>query len=396
MMTIFGTRPEAIKMAPLVLTLKRSPDFEPIVVVTAQHREMLDQVLELFHIVPDYDLGIQRDRQSLAEIAARSLAGLDPIVEEAQPDIVMVQGDTTTTMAGALAAFYRRIPVAHVEAGLRTHDRYSPYPEEINRRVTTQLANLHLTPTLESTANLVAEGVAPASIVCTGNSVIDALDYAVSLKSPYADPLLVGLDEDPRRVLLVTVHRRESWGEVMVGIGRALARLARTHPEMLIVVPLHLNPKVREDMLPSLAGVDNVVVIPPLPYGSFARLIDRAYVVLTDSGGIQEEAPSRGKPVLVLRDKTERPEAVSAGTAALIGTDETRIVEEVEGMFRNEERYRRMSRAVNPYGDGRAAERTHAALRWYFDLGERPSGFRDVSPLAAITPHECAIEASAT
>jgi UDP-N-acetylglucosamine 2-epimerase (non-hydrolysing) len=374
-MMIFGTRPEAIKMAPLILALRDAPDLAAQVVVTAQHRSMLDQVLDLFGIVPDHDLNIQRERQTLAGVTERALAGLDGLIAEHPPDLVMVQGDTTTTFAGALSAFYHQVPVAHVEAGLRTGNPSSPYPEEINRRLTTQLSTLHLTPTPTSTENLIKENVDREAVVCTGNTVIDALFGALEHRIGYDDPDLVDLDDDDRPVLLVTAHRRESWGAPMQAIGRALARIARAEPGLQIVLPIHLNPLVREAIIPELAEFDNVRLIEPLPYGSFCRLMDRSHLVLTDSGGIQEEAPSLGKPVLVMRDTTERPEALLAGTVRLVGTDEDRIVHEVRHLLHDRGAYRQMARAGNPYGDGRAAERTVAAIRWFFGEGERPKEF---------------------
>ena len=368
-MVVFGTRPEAVKLAPIILALAESEHFVPFVAVTAQHREMLDQVTGLFGIEPDADLDIMRPRQTLAEITTRALTGLDELVAQVQPDAMMVQGDTTTTFVGALAAHYHQVPVVHVEAGLRTFNRYSPFPEEMNRRLTSQLTSLHLAPTPASCANLVAEGVERPSIVVTGNSVIDALLWTVDKRIAYDDPKLDVLDTDGRRVLLVTAHRRESWGERMVGVGRALGRLARDEPDLLVVLPVHRNPTVREALLPPLDSLPNVIVTEPIGYGGFARLIDRSHVVLTDSGGVQEEAPSLGKPVLVMRENTERPEAVTAGTARLVGTDEDRIVAEVTALLHDEASYGAMANAVNPYGDGHAAPRSVAAMAHLFGLG---------------------------
>lgn len=353
---VYGTRPEAVKLAPVVRALRAHDAFDVSVVVTAQHRTMLDQVNEVFGIVPDVDLDILTERQTVTDVTVRALSGLSPVVERLAPDALVVQGDTTTTFAGALAAFYQRVPVVHVEAGLRTNDRYSPFPEEVNRRLTTQLTTLHLAPTEGNRANLLAEGVADSAIVVTGNTVVDALRYAVGLGGPSP------VGDDPRRVLLVTAHRRESWGEPMRGIGRALARLAKEHPDVLVVLPVHKNPVVREALLPPLDGVANVVVTEPLAYLPFVRLMDRAHVILTDSGGMQEEGPSLGKPVLVMRDTTERPEAVEAGTARLVGTDEDDVVAAVTELLTDEAAYDRMAKAVNPYGDGHAAERCVAAL----------------------------------
>lgn len=374
-MSVFGTRPEAIKFAPVLMELGADPAFEPAVVVTGQHREMLDQVLDLFGIRPDIDLDIHRTGQTLVDVMANALTGLQRALARLAPDLVLVQGDTNTTLAGALAAFYGQIPVAHIEAGLRTGSVHSPFPEEMNRRITTQLTSLHLAPTPRNVANLRAEGVGADQIVCTGNTVIDALEHAIRLNKGYSDPALEQLDADPRKVVLVTVHRRESWGDAMDGIGRALSRVAED-PDVLIVVPIHRNPLVRDSILPPLAGLGNVIVCEPLPYGSFARLIERSYLILTDSGGIQEEAPSRGKPVLVLRDTTERPEAVHAGTVSVVGTNEDAIVDAARRLLTDRDAYISMARAVNPYGDGLAAERSMAALRWFCGVGDRPDDFQ--------------------
>jgi UDP-N-acetylglucosamine 2-epimerase (non-hydrolysing) len=374
-LVVFGTRPEAIKLAPVIQLLERDERFEPIVVITAQHREMLDQVLELFCITADHDLAIQRKGQTLAGITTRALAGLDRIIATRRPDVLVVQGDTTSSFAGALAGFYHRVPVVHVEAGLRTTDRYSPYPEEINRRLITQLATLHLPPTHTAVANLRAGGVSSAEIVCTGNTVIDALFWAVNCCTAYDDPALDGIDEDPRRVIVATIHRRESWGARLEGIARALAQVALDNPGLLLVIPLHRNPTVRAAVLPAMVGVPNVQVIEPLPYGAFCRLMQRADLLVTDSGGIQEEAPSLGKPVLVLRDTTERPEAVVAGTVKLIGTDEGRVADEIRSLLTNADAYEEMAMAINPYGDGRSAERSTAAIAWLLGEGDRPDDF---------------------
>src|SRR4051812_20704691 len=314
-MVVFGTRPEAIKVAPVILALREADDLEPIVVVTGQHRAMLDQVLEVFGIVPDHDLAIIQPGQTLTDITCRVLQGLAPVIESERPDLVVVQGDTTTTFAAAMAAFYAGVPVAHLEAGLRTGDKHSPFPEEVNRRLTTGLADLHLAPTASSRDNLLAEHVDPETVLVTGNTVIDALLTAVDRPVPYGDPALDDLDADPRRVLLVTAHRRESWGGGMQSIGKALAELARTEPDLLIVFPIHKNPIVRDAILPQVEPYANIRIVEPLGYGGFARLMQRSHIILTDSGGVQEEGPSLGKPVLVMRDTTERPEAVTAGAA---------------------------------------------------------------------------------
>lgn len=374
-MPIFGTRPEAIKMAPIVTAFQQSPDFECIVTVTGQHREMLDQVNELFGIVPDHDLNILQQRQSLSAIMTRTIDGLDKLFSEKKPDAVIVQGDTTTSTAGAIAAFYHGIPVVHVEAGLRSGDLFSPFPEEANRKITSQISSLHLAPTSVSKANLLAEGIAEADIVVTGNSVIDALLTTVDKHIPFSDPQLEDLAASGRKILLVTTHRRENQGDAMRGVGRALARIAEAEPDLVIVLPAHKNPVVREAVLPALEGRNNVVVTEPLAYGEFTRLLSLAHIVLTDSGGVQEEAPSLGKPVLVMRDNTERPEAVDAGTVSLIGTDEETIVKEVDRLLNQQDAFDAMANAVNPYGDGLAASRTIAAVAELLGTGRRVTDF---------------------
>jgi UDP-N-acetylglucosamine 2-epimerase (non-hydrolysing) len=379
-MVIFGTRPEAIKVAPLIQALAAAPWSRPVVAVTAQHRRILDQVLELFAICPKYDLDIMRLGQTLTDVTVGALRGLGPVLADADPDLVVVQGDTTTTFAAALTSFYRRVPVVHLEAGLRTGDVLSPYPEEMNRRLTSQLASLHLAPTPSARTNLLAEGVDPSSVVVTGNTVIDALQWTVGRRMPYRDRELAELDTDPRPMLLVTAHRRESWGEPMTAIGAALADLAQSQPDLLIVLPVHPNPRVREALLPAVTGLANVLVVEPLAYGEFARLLDRATIVLTDSGGVQEEAPSLGKPVLVMRDTTERPEAVAAGTARLVGTDRDQIVANVCSLLHDADAYAAMANAVNPYGDGRAAERSCQAMARFLGLDATVSEFTANSP----------------
>ncbi|MDQ4143094.1 MAG: UDP-N-acetylglucosamine 2-epimerase (non-hydrolyzing) [Actinomycetota bacterium] len=404
-MVIFGTRPEAIKMAPAILALKESPAFEPIVAVTAQHRSMLDQVLDLFSITPDHDLNIIEPRQTLTGVTLKALGKLSPLVEATKPDVVLVQGDTTTTFIGALAAFYNQVPVVHMEAGLRTGMPYSPFPEEINRCLTTRLSSLHLAPTSSNKTNLLVENIAARDVVVTGNTVIDALLHTVDRKVDYDEPALDGIDEVNRRVLLVTAHRRESWGEPMKGIGRALARIARAHPDLLIVFPMHKNPLVREAIMPSVSGLDNVIVVEPLAYGAFARLMNRADVILTDSGGVQEEAPSLGKPVLVMRDTTERPEAMLAGTVKLVGAEEDAIVAATDELLRDDAAYAEMANAVNPYGDGFAAERTVHAIAHFlgdgppveeFSSHEVPAASNAVSPsthsAASVAPFSLGLE----
>ena len=367
-LTVFGTRPEAIKMAPVVHALAKDPFFEAKVCVTAQQREMLDQVLKLFSIVPDYDLNIMQPGQGLTEITCRILEGLKPILAEFKPDVVLVHGDTTTTLATSLAAFYQRIPVGHVEAGLRTGDLYSPWPEEANRTLTGHLAMYHFSPTETSRQNLLRENVADSRIFITGNTVIDALlwvrDQVMSsdtLRSelaanyPFIDP--------DKKMILVTGHRRESFGRGFEEICQALADIAITHQDIQIVYPVHLNPNVREPVNRILGHVKNVILIDPQEYLPFVWLMNHAWLILTDSGGIQEEAPSLGKPVLVMRDTTERPEAVTAGTVRLVGTDKQRIVEEVTRLLKDENEYQAMSRAHNPYGDGQACSRILEALK---------------------------------
>lgn len=374
-MPIFGTRPEAIKMAPIVSALQESPHFRCIVTVTGQHREMLDQVNELFGIVPDHDLNILQQRQSLSAIMTRTIDGLETLFAQSRPDAVVVQGDTTTSTAAAIAAFYHGIPVVHVEAGLRSGDLLSPFPEEANRKITSQITRLHLAPTSTSRENLLREGISPQDIVVTGNTVIDALLATVDKQLPFTDPRLEELTASGRRILLVTTHRRENQGESMRGVGRALARIADAEPDLVIVLPAHKNPVVREAVLPALEGKANVLVTEPLAYGEFTRLLSVAHVVLTDSGGVQEEAPSLGKPVLVMRENTERPEALEAGTVKLIGTDEERIVTEVTRLLHNPGHFAAMANAVNPYGDGKAAARTVAAIEELVGVGSRISEF---------------------
>jgi UDP-N-acetylglucosamine 2-epimerase (non-hydrolysing) len=367
-LTIFGTRPEAIKMAPLVLALSQDAAFESKVCVTAQHREMLDQVLRLFEITPDYDLNIMKPGQGLTEITSRILTGLKPVLDEFRPDIVLVHGDTTTTLSASLAAFYHQIPVGHVEAGLRTGDLSSPWPEEGNRLLTGHLAKWHFAPTENASANLQRENIAGENIFVTGNTVIDALLWVrdrfnsdASLAQQLADnyPFL----DVNKKLILVTGHRRESFGEGFERICSALAEIACKHPDVQIVYPVHLNPNVSEPVNRILQSIDNIVLIDPQDYLPFVYLMDKAYLILTDSGGVQEEAPSLGKPVLVMRETTERPEAVDAGTVRLVGTNPAKIVEEVNRLLNDENEYNSMSRAHNPYGDGHACRHILDALK---------------------------------
>ena len=364
-MSIFGTRPEAIKMAPVVRELMRHADeIETRTLVTAQHREMLDQVLHLFHIVPDYDLNIMAAGQTLFDITSRAMHGIDEVFQQERPDLVLVHGDTTTTFAGALAAYYHQIPVGHVEAGLRTHDIYSPFPEEMNRRLTGGIATLHFAPTPTAHANLLAEGIPEGHIFVTGNTVIDALHHTV--RSDYVLPAeLGGVDFDNHRVLLVTTHRRENLGEPMRHVYRAIRDIIEQLDDVEVIFPVHRNPKVREIVREELGRLARVHLIDPLDYEPFANLMARVDIVLTDSGGIQEEAPSLGKPVLVLRDTTERPEAVTAGTVRLIGTDEQRVYEETMRLLTETTAYTHMAEAVNPYGDGAASRRIIEAILYH-------------------------------
>lgn len=374
-MPIYGTRPEAIKVAPIVKALKEADEFECVVVVTGQHREMLDQVNELFGITPDYDLDVIQPRQTLNGLLTKTIAGLDEIFEKEKPDAVVVQGDTTTSTAGAIAAFYRGIPVVHAEAGLRSYDIFSPFPEEANRKLTSQIASLHLAPTWLSKRNLERETFKSSDIVITGNSVIDALLTVVEKKVPFSDAKLEELVSSGKRIVLVTTHRRENQGEPMRGIGRAVAKLSKAEPDVEFILPLHRNPAVREALLPEIDGLSNVTLTEPLAYGEFTRIIDASSVVLTDSGGVQEEAPSLGKPVLVMRLNTERPEAVTAGTVRLIGTDEKHIFDSVTELLHDEAAYNEMANAVNPYGDGKASERTVAAIAELLGVGSRIEEF---------------------
>lgn len=358
LMTVFGTRPEAIKMCPLVLEMQKYPDFiEPIVAVTAQHREMLDQVLQLFAIKPDYDLNIMTAGQTLYDVTGRALAGLKDVLAGAQPDMVLVHGDTTTTFVGALASFYAQIPVGHVEAGLRTGNKFSPYPEEMNRKLTGAIADIHFAPTSTSKNNLLKENIDPAAIVVTGNTVIDALQTTVKADYRFTDSGLQKALAGGKRLILVTTHRRENLGEPMRHVYQALRKVLENHPDVEAIFPVHKNPKVREIVDEELGKLAQVHLIEPLDYEPFANLMAKVDIVLTDSGGIQEEAPALGKPVLVLRDTTERPEAVDAGTVKLVGTAYDDVLRETSLLLDDSKYYQSMAEAANPYGDGRACER---------------------------------------
>lgn len=376
-MAVFGTRPEAIKMAPVVLELKKHSDkIETIVTVTAQHREMLDQVLDLFGIVPDYDLDIMAQGQTLFDITSKAMNGLNRVLSEVKPDIILVHGDTTTTFAGALAAFYHQVKVGHVEAGLRTHNKYSPYPEEMNRKLTGAIADLHFAPTATAEANLAEENITGINVFVTGNTVIDALLKTVRDDYVFDHPVLRGIDYEGKKIILVTTHRRENLGEPMRHVYQALAELVRDFPEAEIVFPMHKNPRVREVVAEELGSVERVHLIDPLDYEPFANLLARSYLILTDSGGIQEEAPALGKPVLVLRDTTERPEAIAAGTVKLIGTDRERVYDEAHLLLSDRRAYLAMAEACNPYGDGLASKRIVQAILWQADASNpRPDRF---------------------
>ncbi|KRG15841.1 non-hydrolyzing UDP-N-acetylglucosamine 2-epimerase [Lederbergia galactosidilytica] len=372
-MSVFGTRPEAIKMAPLVLELqKRTAQFESIVTVTAQHRQMLDQVLEIFALRPDYDLNIMKDRQTLIDVATRGLAGLDNIMKEAQPDIVLVHGDTSTSFIASLAAFYNQIEVGHVEAGLRTWNKLSPFPEEIHRQLTGVLADLHFAPTKASADNLLQENKRSESIFITGNTAIDALQTTV--KNEYHHKVFDKIGKD--RLILMTAHRRENLGAPMRNMFQAIKRIVEAHPDVQVVYPVHLNPLVRELAEEILGGHNRIHLIEPLDVIDFHNFANRADLILTDSGGVQEEAPSLGVPVLVLRDTTERPEGIQAGTLKLAGTEEERIYQLANELLTDQEEYNRMAHASNPYGDGSASERICNAILYHFNQSSvRPDTF---------------------
>lgn len=362
-MTVFGTRPDALKMAPVVAELRRHPNKVRVVVaVTAQHREMLDQVLQIFGIVPDYDLNIMLPGQTLTQIATRALERLEPVLVSVQPRLVLVQGDTLTTFAASLGAFFHKVDVGHVEAGLRTDNKYSPFPEEMNRRLTTRLADLHFAPTERARQALLADGVPESDIFVTGNTVIDALLATAAQPFEFHDPPLSDVCFEGRRTILVTAHRRENWGEPIRHISRAVRRIVEAFPDTQAIFQMHKNPVVRDVIREELERLPRILLVEPQEYLPWVHLMRRATLVLTDSGGIQEEAPSLGLPVLVMRETTERPEGVEAGVARLVGTDPDRIVAEASALLSDPERYRRMSQAVNPYGDGHAAQRICEAI----------------------------------
>jgi UDP-N-acetylglucosamine 2-epimerase len=375
-LSIFGTRPEAIKMAPLVKVLKADSRFESYVCVTAQHRDMLDQVLKIFGIQPDFDLDIMKDRQTLTDITVNALTGLEKVIKELQPDIILVHGDTTTTFVGSLAAFYNKVQIGHVEAGLRTFNKYSPYPEEMNRKLTGAMADIHFSPTETSKSNLLREGISEKSIYVTGNTAIDALKTTVKEDFGFYTEELKKLDYDKKRVIMVTAHRRENLGQPLINICRALKTIAEKHEDVEIVYAVHKNPAVREIVFGILNNIPQVHLLDPLDVDEMHNLMGRCFMVLTDSGGLQEEAPSLGKPVLVLRTETERPEAIEFGTLKLAGVNEKHILELAENLLTDEEAYAKMSNAVNPYGDGNASARIIESLLFHFgETKTRPEDF---------------------
>ena len=377
-MSVFGTRPEAIKMAPLVKELAKAPDLESICCLTGQHREMLDSVMDIFHLKGDYDLNIMEQRQTLSTITTKTLLGMDRVINECRPDLILVHGDTSTTFAGALSAFYHQIPVGHVEAGLRTWDKYSPFPEEMNRTLVGDIADLHFSPTKANADNLRREAIA-GEIFITGNTAIDAMRYTVQENRPFANALLNRLDFKNHRIVAVTCHRRENYGKPMEDIMHAIAEMVEQHPDVEVVYPVHLSPVVRECVFGILGGKERIHLIDPVDVEEMHNLIARCYMVMTDSGGLQEEAPALGKPVLVLRRETERPEAVAAGTAKLAGVAREQVLAFANELLDCPEAYAKMAKAVNPYGDGHACERITKAIRWHFGLcSEKPADFSAV------------------
>ena len=373
-MTIYGTRPEAIKVAPVIKALDKDERFESIPVSTGQHKEMLEQVNTMFGIQPKHDLGLMKQGQGLNELVSRAIAGLDSVIEEEKPDVIISQGDTSTAMAAALAGFHRGVKIVHLEAGLRTGDIHSPFPEEANRKLIGQVAELHLAPTAGSMENLRRENVRSKDIVVTGNTVIDALLEAASWDTKFADPVLQEAADSDKRLVVVTTHRRENL-EAMKEIGGAVKDLAEAYPEINFALPLHLNPKVRQAVLPEVEHLPNIIITDPLPYDQFTQLQNRATIILTDSGGVQEEAPALGKPVLVMRQNTERPEAVVAGTVKLVGTNRELIVAEAKLLLSDAAAFDAMANAVNPYGDGKGAQRAVAAIAELTGVGERVEDF---------------------
>ena len=373
-MSVFGTRPEAIKMAPLVKELQSREEIESICCVTAQHREMLDSVMQVFELKADRDLDIMSPRQTLSGITTKCLTGMDDVIEDVKPDLILVHGDTTTTFAGALSAFYHKVRVGHVEAGLRTYDKYSPYPEEMNRKLVTAIADLYFCPTVNNRRNLEAEGIRD-NIFITGNTVIDAIHTTVKPNYQFTTPVLNELDYENKKIVLVTCHRRENYGEPMREIMTALRTLAEKHEDVELVYPVHLSPVVQEAAQTYLGGMDRIHLIAPLSADEMHNLMARCYMVMTDSGGLQEEAPSLGKPVLVLRKETERPEAVDAGTVKLCGVKYDDVLRMAEELVVDSAAYEKMAHAVNPYGDGHACKRIVDAILWFYGKGDRPEDY---------------------
>jgi len=366
---IFGTRPDTIKMAPVILELKKHKDtFQVLAIATAQHRQMLDQVLNVFNLTPDYDLNLMEPQQTLARLTSKIILSLDEVFSKEKPDMVIVQGDTTTTFAGSLAAFYHRIPVAHVEAGLRTYDKWNPFPEEINRRLTSCITDLHFAPTETARKALLDEGFPSSSVYVTGNSVVDALDYSVKKNYSPSTETLKNILSSQQKIVLITMHRRENWGEPMAGAARAIKKLARQFRHLQFVFPVHLNPVVRNTIYPILKDEKNIFLIEPLDYYDFVNLMARSYLILTDSGGVQEEGPHFGIPILVLRSVTERPDAVTFGTVKLVGLDEENIYQAAATLIQDASEYRKMANAVNPYGDGKTSQRIVQIIKNYFKL----------------------------
>ena len=374
-MSVFGTRPEAIKMAPLVKELAKYPDLESICCLTGQHREMLDSVMEIFQLQGDYDLNIMENRQTLSTITTKTLLGMDHVIDACKPDMILVHGDTSTTFAGALSAFYHQVPVGHVEAGLRTWDKYSPFPEEMNRTLVGDIAEMHFSPTRANADNLAREAIA-GEIFITGNTAIDAMGYTVREDYKFITPLLNELDFKGKRIIVVTCHRRENYGKPMEDIMNAIAEIVALHEDVEVVYPVHLSPVVRECAAKYLSGKPRIHLIDPVDVQEMHNLLARCYMVMTDSGGLQEEAPARGKPVLVMRRETERPEAIAAGTAKLVGVVYEEIVAKANELLDRPEAYSNMAKAVNPYGDGHACQRIAQAIRWHFGLSaDKPADF---------------------
>ena len=374
-MSVFGTRPEAIKMAPLVRELQKREGIESLVCLTGQHREMLDSVMDIFHLKGDYDLNIMEKRQTLSTITTKTLLGMENVLLDVKPDLILVHGDTSTTFAGALAAFYHQVKVGHVEAGLRTWDKYSPFPEEMNRTLVGDIADLHFAPTKANAENLRREAIA-GEIFITGNTAIDAMQYTVRKDYKFTTELLNHLDFEGKRILAVTCHRRENYGQPMQDIMHAILEVVERHPDVEVVYPVHLSPVVRECAFPILGSHDRIHLIDPIDVEEMHNLIARCHFVMTDSGGLQEEAPALGKPVLVMRRETERPEAIAAGTAKLAGVEKDVIVKMADELLDSPEAYAKMAKAVNPYGDGRACARIAQAIEWYFaQSAERPADF---------------------